>query len=65
MHAWCMPGPGIKLAGQALNMTAVTMMPKNRCGNWYHSVVAGGSCCKIWRDPNSYVFGQVFAGSQL
>src|ERR1700692_3209670 len=25
----CKPGPGIKLAGQALNMGAVTMIPKN------------------------------------
>jgi hypothetical protein len=41
MHAWCDPGPGIKLAGQALNMTAVTMMPKNR-RDWYNSVGAGG-----------------------
>jgi hypothetical protein len=33
------PGPGIELAGQALNKNAVAVMPKNQLG-WYNSVIA-------------------------
>ena len=55
-----MPGPGIELAGQALNKNAVAVVPKNQWG-----LVQLSDCRRLpgtkSGNRNSYVLGRVAA----